>query len=109
FFSVLISDQQALTPVEECYHRFLTPGPQDELEFVDIFLRTNSLNTHYDSVFVPVIRIAETDERQDLIEVDQLTHVHESIEELIDDLGKRESNPDQVSVAGEDLLAPAKL
>ena len=35
FLSVLLSDEEALTPAEDCYHRLLTVGEQDELEFVE--------------------------------------------------------------------------
>ncbi len=31
FLSVLLSDEEALTPAEDCYHRLLTVGEQDEM------------------------------------------------------------------------------
>ena len=61
FLSVLLSDEEALTPAEDCYHRLLTPGEQDELELVESYLKANSLTALYDSVFIPVITAAETD------------------------------------------------
>ena len=41
FLSVLLSDEEALTPAEDCYHRLLTVGEQDELEFVEAYLKGN--------------------------------------------------------------------
>jgi predicted PurR-regulated permease PerM len=61
FLSVLLSDEEALTPAEDCYHRLLTVGEQDEIEFVEAYLKANSLTALYDAVFIPVITAAEID------------------------------------------------
>jgi hypothetical protein len=66
FLSVLLSDEEALTPAEDCYHRLLTVGEQDELEFVEAYLKANSLTALYDAVFIPVIVATETDYRLEL-------------------------------------------
>ena len=42
FLSVLLSDEEALTPAEDFYHRLLTINEQDELEFVEAYLKANS-------------------------------------------------------------------
>jgi hypothetical protein len=56
FLSIVLSDEDALTPAEDCYHRLLTPGERDELELVESYLKANSLTALYDSVFIPVLR-----------------------------------------------------
>ena len=66
FLSVLLSDEEALTPAEDCYHRLLTPGERDEMELVESYLKTNSLTALYDSVFIPVLTAAENDARADI-------------------------------------------
>jgi predicted PurR-regulated permease PerM len=38
FLSVLLSNEQALTPAEDCYYRLLTIGDQDEMELVETYL-----------------------------------------------------------------------
>jgi predicted PurR-regulated permease PerM len=43
FLSVLLSDEDALTPAQDCYHRLLTVGEQDEMELVESYLKANSL------------------------------------------------------------------
>ena len=68
FLSIVLSDEEALTPAEDCYHRLLTPGERDELELVESYLKANSLTALYDSVFIPVLTAAETDARADLLE-----------------------------------------
>ena len=87
FLSVLLSDEEALTPAEDCYHRLLTVGEQDELEFVESYLKANSLTALYDSVFVPVIIATETDHRLELLDDEQRLFVEQSLRDIIEDLG----------------------
>ena len=87
FLSVLLSDEEALTPAEDCYHRLLTVGEQDELEFVEAYLKANSLMALYDSVFIPVIIATETDHRLELLDDEQRLLVEQSLRDIIEDLG----------------------
>ena len=75
FLSVVLSDEDALTPAEDCYHRLLTPGERDEMELVDDYLKANSLAALYDSVFIPVLTAAETDARDWRLDQEQLIDV----------------------------------
>ena len=87
FLSVLLSDEEALTPAEDCYHRLLTVGEQDELEFVEAYLKANSLSALYDSVFIPVIIATETDHRLELLDDEQRVLVEQTLRDIIEDLG----------------------
>ena len=87
FLSVLLSDEEALTPAEDCYHRLLTVGEQDELEFVEAYLKANSLTALYDSVFIPVIIATETDHRLELLDDEQRSFIEQSLRDIIEDLG----------------------
>jgi predicted PurR-regulated permease PerM len=87
FLSVLLSDEEALTPAEDFYHRLLTIGEQDELEFVEAYLKANSLTALYDSVFVPVIIATETDHRLELLDDEQRSFIEQSLRDIIEDLG----------------------
>jgi predicted PurR-regulated permease PerM/methylmalonyl-CoA mutase cobalamin-binding subunit len=89
FLSIVLSDEEALTPAEDCYHRLLSIGEKDELEFVDAYLKANSLTALYDSVFIPVLTAAEMDARQELLDQEQLGVVEQSMRDLIDDLAQR--------------------
>jgi predicted PurR-regulated permease PerM len=89
FLSVLLSDEEALTPAEDCYHRLLTVGEQDELEFVESYLKANSLTALYDSVFIPVIIATETDHRLELLDDEQRLLIEQSLRDIIEDLGTR--------------------
>ena len=89
FLSILLSDEEVLTPAEDCYHRLLTVGEQDELEFVEEYLKANSLTALYDSVFIPVIIATETDYRLELLDDEQRLLIEQSLRDIIEDLGTR--------------------
>ena len=103
FLSVLLSDEEALTPAEDCYHRLLTVGEQDEIEFVEAYLKANSLTALYDAVFIPVITAAETDARLDALDEEQLNQIKQSIRDMIEDLGTRPVPGSHA--AGDDVMA----
>ncbi len=106
FLDVLLSDDEALTPAEDCYHRLLTPSEYDEIEFVESYLKANSLGALYDSVFIPVITTAETDARDDSLDQDQLLIVEQSLREIIQDLGTR---PVAVAKPEADAVTPMPM
>ncbi len=93
FLSIILSDEEALTPAEDCYHRLLTPGDRDELELVEAYLKANSLTALYDTVFIPVLTAAGTDARSDLLDPEQLVYVEQSMRDIIEDLGTRPTVP----------------
>jgi hypothetical protein len=96
FLGVLLSDEEPLTPAQDCYHRLLTAGEQDETELVDDYLKENSLAALYDSVLVPVISSAETDARDGRLDPEQLADVRESLRVILDDLAMRPAASDQI-------------
>lgn len=89
FLSVLLSDEQALSPSEECYHRLLAVDPNEVTELVESHLKTGSLTSLYDSVLIPVITAEEMDFRQDALDEKQHTAIHQTIREIVDDLESR--------------------
>jgi predicted PurR-regulated permease PerM len=96
FLNIVLSDEEALTPAEDCYHRMLTPGDRDELELVESYLKANSLTALYDTVFIPVLTAAENDAREERLEPAQLSHVQQSMRDIIEDLGTRPTLPARV-------------
>ena len=109
----MLSDEEALTPAEDFYHRLLTIDEQDELEFVEAYLKTNSLSALYDSVFIPVIISTETDHRLELLDDEQRLLIEQSLRDIIEDLGTPppvDSNLDALKIATEDApsIGPAR-
>jgi methylmalonyl-CoA mutase cobalamin-binding subunit len=103
FLSVVLSDEEALTPAEECYYRLLTTGEQDEMEVVEGYLKANSLTALYDSVIIPVIIAVESDHRRDLLDDGQRALVEEGLRDIVEDLGAR--TPIPPAVGGDKTLA----
>ena len=89
FLSVLLSDEQALTPAEDCYYRLLTVGEQDELDLVESYLRSNSLTALFDCVLLPVLTTVETDHRLGLLDDTQHAFVEQSLRDIIEELDAR--------------------
>lgn len=86
FLSIALSDEEALTPAEECYYRLHRVGEHDEMEFVENYLKTRPLHSLFDEVLIPVIAMAETDHRLGLLEAEQLQFVEQGVSRLLDDL-----------------------
>jgi hypothetical protein len=87
FLSVVLSDEEALTPAQDCYYRLLTVGGQSEMELVEAYLRSHSLTALYDSVLIPVITAVEIDHRLELLDDAQHAHVEQSLRDIVEDLG----------------------
>lgn len=102
FLSVVLSDEEALTPAEDCYHRLLTPGDRDELELVESYLKAHSLTELYDAVFIPVLTAVEIDARAEMLEPEQLNEVEQGMRDIIEDLGTRPTAPVKTADRKED-------
>jgi hypothetical protein len=89
FLSVVLSNEEALTPAEECYYRLLTVGEQDELGLVEAYLKAHSLTALYDSMLIPVITALEIDHRLDLLDDKQRVLAEQSLCDIVEDLGAR--------------------
>jgi len=89
FLSVLLSDQEALTPAEDCYYRLLTVGAEDEMELVESYLKGNSLAALYDGVLIPVLTAVELDHRQQLLDDAQRALLEQNLRDIVEDLVSR--------------------
>ncbi len=86
FLSILLSDEDPLTPAEDCYHRLHRVGEQDEMELVDTYLKSNPMSALFDAVLIPVVAAAETDHRLGLLEGEQLEHIEQGLNEILVEL-----------------------
>lgn len=93
FLSVVLSDEEALTPAQDCYYRLLTVGENDEMELVEAYLKANSLTALYDSVLIPVITAVEIDHRLEFLDDEQHALVEQSLRDIVEDLGVRSPTP----------------
>ncbi len=96
FLSVVLSDEEALTPAEDCYHRLLKVGENDEMELIDGYLKAHSLTELYDTVLLPVIVAAEADHRIESLDDEQRAQVALNLRDIIEELGTRPAVPTKV-------------
>ncbi len=89
FLSIALSDEEPLTPAEECYHRLQRMGEHDESDLVDHYLKSNTPEALFDNMLIPVITAAETDHRMGLLDDEQLEFVEQGLRDLLDDLEAR--------------------
>jgi predicted PurR-regulated permease PerM/GAF domain-containing protein len=90
FLGILLSDDQAQTPAEECYQRLLALDMNGTGELIDGYIRKNSLTALYDSVLIPVITAAEVDHQREILDDQQRQIVEESVGDFVEDLGARQ-------------------
>jgi hypothetical protein len=84
FLSILLSDNEALTPAEDCYQRLLRAGEHDEMELVDNYLKTSPMSALFDSVLIPVVATAGTDHRLGFLDASQLEFVERGLSDIVD-------------------------
>lgn len=90
FLSVLLSQEQALTPTEDCYHRLLSFDSGGSIDVIESYLKKDSLISLYDSVLIPIITLAEEDFHLDLIDAEKKERVYQSMREIIEFLSLSE-------------------
>lgn len=96
FLRVLLSQEQALTPAEECYHRLLSFDPSESIDVIESYLQKNSLISLYDSILIPVIAQTEKDFHLELIDIEQKEALYQSVREIIEFLSiseQKETSP----------------
>ena len=87
FSSVLLSEEQALAPHEDCYHRLLAFGLDEANDLAEAYVKANSLTALYDSVLIPTVTLAEMDAQRDELDTEQRSAIHRHLHDLIEDLG----------------------
>ncbi len=89
FLSVVLGEQEALTPAEDFYHRLLKQGEHDETELAESILKTKSLTDLYDGILIPVMRASEEDHRTGAIDAEQRGRILTALGDLVEELGER--------------------
>jgi hypothetical protein len=100
FLSVLLSDEEPLTPAQDCYHRLTRVGESGETELVDGFLKNNPLSALFDAILIPVIATAEEDHRRGTLDDDHLASIEQSLRRILDDLDMQPDTEPILSEAG---------
>lgn len=104
FLSIMLSDEQALTPAEECYYRLQRSGEHAGTELADHFLKNHSPAGLCDSVLIPVIASAESDKHSGLLDADQLDVIRAGVRNLMEELEIRHDLPPPATAGDRGLV-----
>ncbi len=102
FLSVVLSDEEALTPAEECYQRLLALDLNEASDMAHAYVKAHSLGALYDSIFIPVITSAEMDRRRDAIDEEQRLAVEQGIRDLVEDFASQPVPEPKTEASGGD-------
>lgn len=94
--SVLLSDEEALEPHEELYHRLLNPNTAAAFDFAMHWLKAHSRTALYDAVFVPTLATVEHDRVSSQLEAEQHTRLLQELRDMIEDIGTRPAAPSKL-------------
>ncbi|HEY2102280.1 MAG TPA: AI-2E family transporter, partial [Chthoniobacterales bacterium] len=100
FLSVLLSEDQALAPYEEFYHRLSAGGVEGAEDFAETHATKQSLVSLYDEVMIPAITSAEIDAQNGGLSAEQRASVLQRVHAIVEDFGLR-----QLPTADNDKLA----
>src|SRR6476469_7137274 len=108
FLGTLLSEDQALAPHEEFYHRLLSFSMDSAEEFATKYVETESLTALYDNVLIPAIAAVEIDAHSGSLTAEQRTSASQRIHEIIDDFsGWEASRNDKDEQKSDDLTGVA--
>jgi predicted PurR-regulated permease PerM len=97
FLSVLLSEEQALAPHEECYHRLLALGLDEATDLAEAHVKASSLTSLYDTVLIPTVTLAEMDTQRGELEEEKRSTIQHQIHDMIEDLGAHPPSKSQLA------------
>jgi predicted PurR-regulated permease PerM len=110
FLSILLSEDQALAPNEEFYHRLLAVGTEGAEDFAENYAAEHSVASLYDEVVIPAVSNAEIDAQTGGLSAEQRTAALQRVNEIVEDLAVRvpeEATAEDRKLAETTGLAPA--
>ncbi len=92
FLEVVLGDEPVLLP-EQCFYQRLLALDQEEVRAIaEAHLKENSLESLYDSVILPALKLAEQDHRTEGLEDSSRRFMFQTVKELIEDLDDQYGN-----------------
>ena len=87
FLEIVLGDEPVLTPAQRFYQRLLAADQEEATAIAIAHLKDNSLESVYETILIPALRLAEQDHRINGLDDDSKRFVLRSTRELIEDLG----------------------
>jgi predicted PurR-regulated permease PerM len=86
FLEVLLGDEPVLLPEQCFYQRLLAMDQEEARAIAEAYLKENSLESLYESIILPAVKLAEHDHHADDLEDVSIRFMFRSVKELIEDL-----------------------
>jgi predicted PurR-regulated permease PerM len=102
FLDVMFGDQPPLSPPELAYQRMLARDPVELTEEAWGYLKTKPLIDYYQDILLGGLRLAQADSARGMLDEAGRSHIHESIEEIVDDLQDHVDRPPAKDVADDE-------
>jgi predicted PurR-regulated permease PerM len=87
FLEIVLGDEPVLTPAQRFYQRLLAADQEEATAIAIAHLKDNSLESVYETILIPALRLAEQDHRINGLDDESKRFVLRSTRELIEDLG----------------------
>jgi predicted PurR-regulated permease PerM len=89
FLTVLLGDEPAIPPSTSFYQRLLARDEREASNLLFNALKSDSLVTVYDAIFIPALTLVEKDRQQGDLDDSTLQFIRTTAAELVDELGFR--------------------
>src|ERR1700734_2887349 len=87
FLEVLLGDEPVLLPEQCFYQRLLAMDQEEARAIAEAYLKENSLESLYESIILPAVKLAEHDHHAEDLEDSSIRFMFRNVNELIEDLG----------------------
>jgi predicted PurR-regulated permease PerM len=88
FLEVVLGDEPVLLPEQCFYQRLLAMDEEEARSICEAHLKSNSLESLYDSIVLPALKLAEQDYEREELDDSKRKFVLRSVRNLISDLGE---------------------
>ena len=109
FLEVLLGDEPVLSPQELFYQRLLAIDQDEARNIAELQLQDKSLESLYETVLIPALRLAEEDRHRDALGDRTVEFISQTTRELIDDLGERVTSQNPARMANGSVSSEASL
>jgi predicted PurR-regulated permease PerM len=109
FLEVVLGDEPVLLPEQCFYQRLLAMDPEEAREIAEAHLKANSLESLYDSIVLPTLKLAEQDYHHEQLDEGARRFILRNVKELIDNLSDEHIEPQPLAVKTDDVYLTGRL
>jgi predicted PurR-regulated permease PerM len=108
FLGILLGDEPVLEPPQRIYQRLIALDQEEPEELMQGYAKEKSLEEIYDDILIPTLVLAERDRQREELDDQHYRFVHQSIRDMIEELGEQQQQALQTQeAAGGEAVAAA--